>query len=219
MKKSIFTIIVAIAMLTVAKAQETAKDKSGSDTDTRSNIVLGAKLGANYSNVYDSEGQDFVADAKLGFVAGGFVTIPLGKLFAIQPEVLYSQKGFKGSGTLLGSPYSYIRTTDYLDIPLFVAVRPSEYISILAGPQFSFLMSEKNEFTSATINTTQEQAFNNDNIRKNTLCLIGGVDVNLSKLVIGARAGWDLKTNNGDGTSDTPRYKNMWYQLTLGYKF
>lgn len=219
MKKSIFTIIVAIAMLTVAKAQETAKDKSGSDTDTRSNIVLGAKLGANYSNVYDSEGQDFVADAKLGFVAGGFVTIPLGKLFAIQPEVLYSQKGFKGSGTLLGSPYSYIRTTDYLDIPLFVAVRPSEYISILAGPQFSFLMSEKNEFTSATINTTQEQAFNNDNIRKNTFCLIGGVDVNLSKLVIGARAGWDLKTNNGDGTSDTPRYKNMWYQLTLGYKF
>ena len=219
MKKSIFTIIVAIAMLTVAKAQETAKDKSGSDTDTRSNIVLGAKLGANYSNVYDSEGQDFVADAKLGFVVGGFVTIPLGTLFAIQPEVLYSQKGFKGSGTLLGSPYSYIRTTDYLDIPLFVAVRPSEYISILAGPQFSFLMSEKNEFTSATINTTQEQAFNNDNIRKNTLCLIGGVDVNLSKLVIGARAGWDLKTNNGDGTSDTPRYKNMWYQLTLGYKF
>ena len=219
MKKSIFTIIVAIAMLTVAKAQETAKDKSGSDTDTRSNIVLGAKLGANYSNVYDSEGQDFVADAKLGFVAGGFVTIPLGKLFAIQPEVLYSQKGFKGSGTLLGSPYSYIRTTDYLDIPLFVAVRPSEYISILAGPQFSFLMSEKNEFTSATVNTTQEQAFNNDNIRKNTFCLIGGVDVNLSKLVIGARAGWDLKTNNGDGTSDTPRYKNMWYQLTLGYKF
>ena len=219
MKKSIFTIIVAIAMLTVAKAQETVKDKSGSDTDTRSNIVLGAKLGANYSNVYDSEGQDFVADAKLGFVVGGFVTIPLGKLFAIQPEVLYSQKGFKGSGTLLGSPYSYIRTTDYLDIPLFVAVRPSEYISILAGPQFSFLMSEKNEFTSATVNTTQEQAFNNDNIRKNTFCLIGGVDVNLSKLVIGARAGWDLKTNNGDGTSDTPRYKNMWYQLTLGYKF
>lgn len=212
-------MIAVIAMLTVAKAQEIAKDKSGNDTETRSNIILGAKLGANYSNVYDSEGQDFVADAKLGFVAGGFVTIPLGKLFAIQPEVLYSQKGFKGSGTLFGSPYSYIRTTDYLDIPLFVAIRPSEYISILAGPQFSFLMSEKNEFTSATVNTTQEQAFNNDNIRKNTFCLIGGLDANLSKLVIGARAGWDLKTNNGDGTSDTPRYKNMWYQLTLGYKF
>ena len=220
MKKTIFTIFAVIAMLTAAKAQETvdARNSNISDTDTRSNIILGAKLGANLSNVYDSEGENFVADAKLGFVAGGFVTIPLGKLFAIQPEVLYSQKGFKGKGTLLGSDYSYTRTTDYLDVPLFVAFRPIEYLTILAGPQFSYLLSEKNEFSGA-INQTQEDAFNNDNIRKNTFCLIGGADVSFDKLVIGARAGWDLKTNNGDGTSSTPRYKNYWYQLTLGYKF
>ena len=64
MKKSIFTIIAAIAMLTGAKAQETVQDKSDSDTDTRSNIILGAKLGANYSNVYDTEGQYFWLNSK-----------------------------------------------------------------------------------------------------------------------------------------------------------
>lgn len=214
MKKSIFTLFAATAMALGAKAQETeTKTTSGSEK-----LTLGVKLGANYSNVYDSEGEDFVADAKLGFVAGGFITIPLGKLFAIQPEVLFSQKGFKASGTLLGSSYNFTRTTNYLDIPLFAVIRPSEYFSILAGPQFSYLMSEKNEFNGA-INQSQEDEFNNDNIRKNTLCFIGGVDVNFDSLVIGARAGWDFKTNNGDGTSDTPRYKNMWYQLTLGYKF
>jgi hypothetical protein len=214
MKKSIFTVFAAIAMVFTAKAQET----TSSNTDTRSNFILGAKLGINYSNVYDSEGEDFVADPKVGFVAGGFVTLPLGNLFAIQPEVLYSQKGFKGSGTLLGSSYSYTRTTDHLDVPIYFAFRPIEYLSILAGPQFSYLLSEKNEFKGA-INNTQEEAFNNDNIRKNTFSLIGGVDVNVSKMVIGARAGWDLKENKGDGTSETPRYKNYWYQLTLGYKF
>ena len=216
MTKSIFGIVAFMAMATNVQAQEIGKSPVNEDRDQ---VILGFKLGGNYSNVYDSEGEDFVADPKLGFVAGGFVSIPLGKLFAIQPEILYSQKGFKGSGTLLGSPYSYTRTTDYLDVPLFLALRPSPYISILAGPQFSYLLSEKNEFTSATVNTLQEEAFRNDNIRKNTLCFIGGVDINLSRLVIGARAGWDLKTNNGDGTSDTPRYKNTWYQLTLGYKF
>lgn len=216
MKKTIFTLFAAIAMVNAAKAQETS---SGSDTDTRSNFVLGAKLGANYSNVYDSEGEDFVADAKLGFVAGGFVTLPLTKLFAIQPEILYSQKGFKGTGTLLGSSYSYTRTTDYLDVPIFLQIRPIEYLSIMAGPQFSYLLSEKNEFNSAVASDTQEEAFNNDNIRKNTFSVIGGVDVNIDKLVLGARAGWDLKENKGDGTSETPRYKNYWYQLTLGYKF
>lgn len=217
MKKTIFTVFAALAMF-AAKAQENVNAGSSSDTDTRSNFVLGAKLGANYSNVYDSEGEDFVADPKLGFVAGGFVTIPLGKLFAIQPEVLYSQKGFKGEGTLLGSSYSFERTTDYLDVPVFLAFRPIEYLSIVAGPQFSYLLKEKNEFSGA-ISSSQEEAFNNDNIRKNTLAFIGGVDVNIDKLVIGARAGWDLKENKGDGTSTTPRYKNYWYQLTLGYKF
>lgn len=212
MKKSIFTVFAAIAMVISANAQETK-------TDTRSSFVLGAKLGANYSNVYDSEGEDFVADAKLGFVAGGFLTIPLTKLFAIQPEVLYSQKGFKGEGTLLGSSYSYERTTDYLDVPVFFAVRPIEYLSIMAGPQFSYLLKEKNEFNSAVVNESQEEAFNNENIRKNTLAIIGGVDVNIDKIVIGARAGWDFQENKGDGTSETPRYKNYWYQLTLGYKF
>ena len=210
-------MIVAIAMITGAKAQETVEAKSDTKTDSRDKLELGVKLGGNYSNVYDSEGEDFVADAKLGFVAGGFISIPLGNLFAIQPEVLFSQKGFKGEGTLLGSPYSFTRTTNYLDIPLFAAIRPTQNFTILAGPQFSYLMSQKDEFN-GVVNQTQQDDFNNDNIRKNTLCFIGGVDVSFNKLVIGARAGWDLKTNNGDGTSDTPRYKNMWYQLTLGYK-
>ena len=211
MKKTLFTVFAALAIVG-ANAQETTT------TDSRSKLSIGGKIGFNYSNVYDSEGEDFVADAKLGLVAGGFVTIPLGKLFAIQPEILYSQKGFKGSGTLLGSSYEYKRTTDYLDVPIFLAIRPIENLSIMAGPQFSYLLSEKNEF-SGVINQSQEEAFENDNIRKNTLCLIGGVDFSIDKLVIGARAGWDLKTNNGDGTSDTPRYKNYWYQLTVGYKF
>lgn len=206
-----FVMVASVAMISAAKAQ--------GFSDRRSELTLGGKVGTNFSNVYDTNGEDFVADGKFGFVAGGFLTIPLGQLFAIQPEVLYSQKGFKGSGKLLGSSYSYTRTTDYLDVPVFLAIRPVQYISILAGPQFSYLLSEKNEFTSAVSNSSQEQQFNNDNIRKNTLSFVGGADVNFSSFVIGARVGWDLKNNAGDGTSSTPRYKNMWYQATLGYRF
>jgi hypothetical protein len=43
--------------------------------------------------------------------------------------------------------------------------------------------------------------------------------VNLDHTVIGARAGWDLSNNNGNGTSSTPRYKNAWVQATVGYRF
>ncbi|MBP8793495.1 MAG: PorT family protein [Lutibacter sp.] len=211
MKKIFYITLAAFGFINTINAQ--------TGIDRRDELTLGAKIGANYSNVYDSNSEDFVADGKLGLAVGAFVTVPLGTLFAIQPEVLFSQKGFKGSGTLLGTDYSYTHTTNYLDVPLFVAFRPTPLISVMAGPQFSYLLSDKNEFTSAISNGSQEQQFDNDNIRKNTLCIVGGVDIDISNLVLGVRAGWDTQTNDGDGGSTTPRYKNMWYQATVGYRF
>jgi hypothetical protein len=37
--------------------------------------------------------------------------------------------------------------------------------------------------------------------------------------VLSARSGWDVQRNNGDGTSSIPRYKNVWFQATIGYRF
>jgi hypothetical protein len=205
MKKIILMIAVMASMTYAAKAQD--------------DVAIGVKIGTNYSNVYDSKGEDFEADAKFGLAAGVFMSIPLGTYLGIQPEVLFSQKGFKATGTSLGSSYELTRTTNYIDVPLLVAVKPTESVTLLAGPQFSFLLKEKNVFNNSATNFEQEKEFDNDNIRKNTLCFIGGLDINLDHTVIGLRAGWDLSNNNGNGTSSTPRYKNVWGQLTLGYRF
>ena len=190
----------------------------GTSSDTRDQIQFGAKIGANLSNVYDSQGQDFVADSKIGVAGGVFLALPIGKYIGIQPELLFSQKGFKGSGTILGSSYSFTRTTSYIDIPILLAIKPIPMLTILVGPQYSYLLKQKDSFDNAILSGSQEQQFDNDNIRKNTLCATGGVDINLNPIVIGARVGWDFQQNNGDGTSTTPRYKNMWYQLTIGFK-
>ena len=206
-----------IAFVTVAVT--TSNAQTTTTTDNRETLSFGLKVGANYSNVYDSETQDFVADAKFGLAAGGFVSIPFGKFIGIQPEILFSQKGFKSTGTYLGSTYSMTRTTDYIDVPLLFAVKPIKEVTVLFGPQFSYLMKQKDDFTGGTISSTQQQDFNNDNIRKNTYCLTGGLDFNLNNLVLGLRTGWDVKNNDGDGNSTTPRYKNMWHQLTVGYRF
>jgi len=69
------------------------------------------------------------------------------------------------------------------------------------------------------VNTEQEEQFENEDIRTNTLCITGGFDVNLTNIVLSARTGWDLQNNTADEASSTPRYKNMWYQLTVGYRF
>jgi hypothetical protein len=181
-------------------------------------IQLGLKVGANYSNVYNSEGEGFLADPKLGFVGGLFLAVPINRYLGAHPELLFSQRGFKATGTLFGQSYQITRTTNYLDIPLLLEIKPMENLSIVVGPQYSFLLSQVNKFENEQTTIEQEKAFDNENIRKNMVCFTGGANVNIEHLVVSARVGWDLFKNNGDGSTTTPRYKNLWYQLTLGYR-
>ncbi len=212
MKKIILMIAVVTLMANISSAQE-------NKTDFRDQPQFGLKIGTNYSNVYDAQGEEFHADPKIGLAAGAFVAIPIGTYIGIQPEILYSQKGFKATGNILSSTYTFTRTTSYIDVPILFALKPSEFITILAGPQYSYLIKQRDVFVSSATSFEQEQEFKNDNIRKNTLCFLGGIDITIKQIVLGARVGWDIQNNNGDGTSTTPRYKNTWYQITIGYRF
>lgn len=213
MKKFLISSIAAgLILISVCQAQE-------SSSDVREKPKLGLKIGGNYSNVYDAQGESFVADPKFGLALGAFIHLPLGTYLGIQPEILFSQKGFKGTGVLLGDPYKFTRTTNYIDVPFFLALKPTSFISVLVGPQYSFLLKQKDEFANTTTNIAQEKEFQNENIRKNIFGLSLGADINMDHLVLSGRLGWDIMTNNGDGTSSTPRYKNNWYQITIGYRF
>ena len=204
MKKLFIPLILMIAASSAYAQQD------------RSELTFGLKAGVNWANVYDEEGEDFEADAKLGFAGGAFIGIPIGEVLGFQPEFIYSQKGFQGSGTFLGSSYEFKRTTSYLDIPLQLQLKPSEFVTFVVGPQYSFLLSRNDEFESGTFSGNEQEEFENDNLRKNLAGFVFGLDVYSGNVVFSGRAGWDVQQNNGDGTSDRPRYKNQWVQFTLG---
>lgn len=212
--KKLLLILASVTTLSVTNSL--AQDNT---TDFRDQLSFGLKAGVNYSNVYDSKGEEFHADPKFGLAAGAFLAIPFGKYFGLQPEALISQRGFRATGRILGSTYKFSRTTTYIDLPLFFAFKPSEFFTIMAGPQYSYLIHQSDVFANASTTIAQETEFKNDNIRKNTLCVVAGFDLTMKHIVLGARVGWDLQNNNGDGSSTTPRYKNTWYQATIGYRF
>lgn len=187
--------------------------------DDRGKIAVGVKAGANYSNVYDTEGEEFDADGKAGLAAGVFISIPVGEFLGFQPEVLFSQKGYQSSGTILGYDYGMTRTSNFIDVPLLLAIKPAPMLTILVGPQYSYLIKQTDVFENPISDVVVEQEFDNQSIRKNTLGFIGGIDVNFNDLVLGARVSWDLFNNSEDGSSSTPRYKNVVGQITLGYRF
>ena len=209
--KKLFLVLFASSFMAQTISAQSA------DSDKRSSISIGIKAGANFSNVYNSEGQGFVADGKFGFAGGGFIMIPIGTYIGLQGEVLFSQKGFKATGNVLGGAYNFTRTTNFLDVPIYLAIKPAQGFTILLGPQFSYLLSQTDDF--GTLTVTQKQEFDNQSIRKNIFGFSGGLDFELSPVVLGVRAGYDFQKNNGDGTSTAPNYKNAWYQATVAYKF
>lgn len=195
-----------------------SQDSSIPSSDSREQLHFGLKAGVNFANVYDEENQDYVADSKAGFAAGAFLSIPLGKFIGFQPEVMYSQKGFKATGSILGADYEFKRTSTYLDIPLQLQIKPLEQLTLLVGPQFSYLLETKNEFNGDST-TQQEDDINSENYKKNIFGFVVGADVNLENFVISGRAGWDITKSDTDGDDTEPRYKNQVVQLTLGYRF
>lgn len=209
MRKIIISSII-IGLLTFIKV-------NAQENDFRENPTLGLKVGINSSNLYDTEGDNFDHNSKSGLAFGAFLSIPFGKYLGFQPEVVYSQKGYKGSVSVLGVvDYGYTRSTDYIDIPLQLQLKPIPMLTILIGPQYSFLIHKGIKYNSGTLTVDQQNDIENNNIRKNILGVDGGIDLNIQRLVLSGRIAWDLQNNNGDGTSTSPRYRNVVMQLTVG---
>ena len=146
MKKIILSILAISFIVTFSNAQE--------NKDYRRQLMFGLKAGANSSNVYDAQGEAFIAKPKYGFAGGAFLSIPIGRYFGIQPEVLYSQKGFKATGTLLGSPYELTRTSSFIDVPLLIAVKPAHFFDITCRPTVFLFDKTKRCFLKLNFNDT-----------------------------------------------------------------
>lgn len=213
------TILFATAIFSAGAvfAQETITPSA--DDDNRDQFGFGIKAGVNIANVYDEEGDDFVADSKPGFFAGAFVSAPLGTLFGLQPEINYSQKGFKSSGSFLGTDYEFERTANYLDIPVQLQIKPTKFLTFLVGPQYSYLLSIKDDYDYGSISIEDEPEVSEDDYERSVFGIVVGAEANYKGFFFTARGGFDLTKTEPDGDLESPRYKNQVIQFGLGYTF
>lgn len=203
-------LFIAAAALAIFTGQANAQ---------KTKVKLGVRAGANLSNIVKSGDSDFSTGSKMGFNAAVFADLPLASVFSIQPELQFSQKGFRSTGSFLGSPYEYKQTTNFIEVPILAKIKPSANFAILAGPQFSFLSSTKTSFNVS--NTSYEDIVKeeNDNLRKNILGGVLGLEASSKNFLVGLRYNLDFQANNGDGTSTTLKYKNQVTSLYIGVTF
>lgn len=115
---------------------------------TFAQFTIGPKVGLNLAKVYaGKEGLDEDIDFKTGLNVGIFGRYEINERFAIQPEVLYSQQGYKSHINLfdhLGYPigeYGYKASSHYVNIPILVKYYPLKRFYVEAGPQVGFCVS------------------------------------------------------------------------------
>jgi len=183
-----------------------------------SNLHFGARVGVNILN-FATDDKSGTNGSKAGLNAAVILEIPIVPVFSVQPEVQFSQKGFKRSGSFLTTPYNYTLTTNFIEFPLLAKFRPSKNFGILIGPQYSFLASTSTKFKVANTGYENQVDQDVDNFRKNILGGVVGVEVSTGPLFFDLRYSRDFQNNNGDGTSSTPKYKNQVAALSVGLRF
>ncbi|MFT2009246.1 porin family protein [Pontibacter sp. 13R65] len=146
MKKLFLVCSILFATATLAQAQ-TAK--------------FGIRGGANISNLSgDLQNEDLFKN-KIGFHAGATLNFGIvGDFFSIQPELLYSVKGFKYDEkvpVLLGVGNPGYReghvNYNYLDLPILARIKAGP-LYFEAGPQVAYLIGVNNQVKTYSSNGT-----------------------------------------------------------------
>ncbi len=212
MRKLVAGTIAALVISGSAFSQK-SEDKGASNS-----LHFGIRGGLNLASIVkDDDAPDFSSKMKPGVQAGVYVQLPLSTGFSVQPEVLFSQKGYGADGKFLGTAYKFRVTTNYIDVPLLAKFTPTKNFGIVVGPQFSFLASKSYKFTTANAQFEDVVKNNNDNLRKNILGGLVGLEAGLTdNVTVSARYALDFQKNNGDGTANSLKYRNQVISLTVG---
>ena len=133
MKKTII-IVLAIVLSPVA-------------IHAQAGLGLGIKGGVNFAN---QAVKDISTSSITNFHVGAYLNINFSEKFGITPEVLFSATGSKWEDVEVN--------TNYIAIPIMLRIKPISFISLEAGPQFSFLTKAEVQ----DVGDIKDQLKNND---------------------------------------------------------
>jgi hypothetical protein len=197
----IFLLALVLGLSTTAQAQY--RGRGG-------NVSLGLKAGGSLTDFVGAD-VNTVSDSRFGFHAGIFANIGFAKLFAFQPELLYSQKGAKVHGNHdAGTRFHYV------DVPLAFHVNTDGFF-FEAGPQVGFLVAAKSESGSVSVDVK-------DRYKSVDFGYLAGLGYQLKHgLGVGLRYNGEFTNFYNSTTAGSvtvqPRGRNSAFQLYATYSF
>jgi|AntRauTorcE11897_2_1112592.scaffolds.fasta_scaffold05298_2 hypothetical protein len=203
MKKLLFIFGLLLAMGPIAN-----------HANAQSSVDFGIRGGLNISNLNDIEGE---ADSRTGFMAGLYFNflVPNSPV-SIQPEVLYTQKGFESGNNTF--------QLDYIEVPVLVkfdfitdgSVTPNVYF----GPYVGFNVSAEIDGNEGLLGGDSESDIE-DGVESTDFGVAVGGGLDFGRVDLGIRYGAGLTEVFEDGLfeNNNSGAKNGVLSITAGIDF
>lgn len=166
---------------------------------------VAVKAGVNFANMLfeedDDNIEDLAEDGSPKLMLGAVFIIPVGKLLAIQPEVLYVRKGSERSFTTAAGKFTNDITYDYIDVPLLLRLSLGDTygesigLYLNAGVYGGYVLNGKSVNETPLGNSEVDYTFDDqDNQQRVDFGLVGGAGLTLGNLFLELR--YTHGTNN-----------------------
>lgn len=211
MKKIFLSLCLCAAALT-GFAQEGPGLRSSTDyapgSSNSRNNGFGIKGGYNLTNVRgDNRGSVGGRENLNTFHAGVYAQLGFNDKWSLQPELLYSRKGFRydAAGT------QRVNRLDYLQLPILAVYNITDNFSLHLGPQVALLTKIKRAGADLDISSS--------GFRSLDYGAVGGAEFRAGPARLGARYDLSLaklvKNSNSIASTDNKIY-NQAFQVYLG---
>lgn len=115
-----------------------------------SQMKFGLKAGTNFSFV---AGLPYNYDMGVGLNVGVLSQITINKEFLIQPELLYTIKGYRVAAT--GTHGKGYMRYNYISVPVMAGYAVTEKLHFLLGPEFNFFTKAIGKIDNITVDNTK----------------------------------------------------------------
>jgi hypothetical protein len=177
-------------------------------------ISWGVKGGVNFATLSVDEEPTPEFQYRIGVIAGGFFTWPMGSHLDVQPEALFSQQGatFDTFGT------SSTIKTDYLVAPILVRYKLNSSgrgLALFAGPSLAFKLSAN---ATADFGDGSVSDDISDEIESFDFGVVFGAGWEAGRLSIDGRYTWGLSRINTDA-ADPQKTMHRVIAVLAGVRF
>jgi len=151
------------------------------------NSGFGAKGGLSFSNMTVEGNND--QNLKFGFHAGVFNKFSISENFAIQPELLYSVKGFKNNfddNVFADGEAKF--NLNYIDLPVKLVYNLAPDFDFHFGPYVGYLVGANVETNAEVLdyfNVNSQEELDRDNFNAFDIGLTAGMGFTLDPVILG----------------------------------